>query len=332
MILAAITTCKRKPEMLERALKSVVNQTYKDWNLLVVDDSPADYEFREDVRKMVERYSENDKRIRYYPHDKNYGAQRARNNALKIAEKEGFEFIAYLDDDDEWLPEKLEKQLSKFNECNKNTALVYCGQYFVILDSTGKISLQISKVKEGHVHSDLLIGNFIGSCSIPMVRTKVLQEVGGFDENFEARQDLETWLRVTEQYDVACINEPLIRYHKYHGDHIGSSLSRDIRSLKRLMLKHEASFKNEKNKYALWRRLLLLSKKLIQNREYKDAFKTWIQAVSLYPLRIISNLTTVLYAFLPFGFAARCKYGFRTRFPSLYKILKLIKEKLSGRM
>ena len=85
MILAAITTCKRKPEMVERAVKSVIAQTYTDWNLVVVDDSPADYEFREDVRRMVEGYAAQDERIRYIPHDKNYGAQRARNTALSVA-------------------------------------------------------------------------------------------------------------------------------------------------------------------------------------------------------------------------------------------------------
>ena len=86
MILAAITTCRRAPAMVERAVKSVIAQTYTDWDLVVVDDSPNDYEFRKDVRKMVEGYAAQDNRIRYVPHDKNYGAQRARNTALKIAE------------------------------------------------------------------------------------------------------------------------------------------------------------------------------------------------------------------------------------------------------
>ena len=86
MILAAITTCKRNPEMLERAIKSVIAQTYTDWNLVVVDDSPADYELRGDVRKMVEAYAEHDSRISYIPHDTNRGVSAARNTALKFAE------------------------------------------------------------------------------------------------------------------------------------------------------------------------------------------------------------------------------------------------------
>ncbi len=70
MILAAITTCRRAPAMVERAVKSVIAQTYTDWNLVVVDDSPAEYEFRDNVRRMVEGYAAQDKRIRYIPHDR----------------------------------------------------------------------------------------------------------------------------------------------------------------------------------------------------------------------------------------------------------------------
>ncbi|MBQ4431668.1 MAG: glycosyltransferase family 2 protein [Synergistaceae bacterium] len=89
MILAAITTHKRKPEMVERALKSVIAQTYTDWNCVVVDDSPADWPLRDDVRKMVETYAEKDSRICYVAHDRNYGVSHARNTALSIAYNAG---------------------------------------------------------------------------------------------------------------------------------------------------------------------------------------------------------------------------------------------------
>ena len=85
MILAAITTHKRRPEMVGRALRSVIAQTFTDWNCVVVDDSPADWPLRDDVRKMVEGYARQDSRIRYVAHGRNYGAQRARNTALSIA-------------------------------------------------------------------------------------------------------------------------------------------------------------------------------------------------------------------------------------------------------
>ena len=138
MILAAITTCKRPPEMLNRAIKSVLCQTLRDWHLLIVDDSPQDYELRDEVKRMADDLCEKDERITYIQHDKNYGSSRARNTALNFALKNNYEFIAYLDDDDEWLPDKLEKQFKKFQECGENTALVYCDSE-CIDDDTGNI-------------------------------------------------------------------------------------------------------------------------------------------------------------------------------------------------
>ena len=85
MILAVITTYKRPPEMLERAIKSVVNQTYKDWHLLIVDDSPQDYILRNDVKCLAEKWCAVDERITYIQHDKNYGVSHARNTALNFA-------------------------------------------------------------------------------------------------------------------------------------------------------------------------------------------------------------------------------------------------------
>ena len=127
--------------MLERAIKSVVNQTYKDWLLVIVDDSPADYELRDEVKRMAEEWCSRDSRITYIQHDKNYGAQRARNTALKIAVDNSYEFIAYLDDDDEWLPMKLEKQIARFNERGEDTALVYCWSW---LTGNGEVKEFIS--------------------------------------------------------------------------------------------------------------------------------------------------------------------------------------------
>ena len=86
MVLAAITMCRRAPVMVERALRSVIAQTYTDWECVVVDDTPANYELRGEVRKMVDEYAARDSRIRYVPHDTNRGANTALNIAISIDE------------------------------------------------------------------------------------------------------------------------------------------------------------------------------------------------------------------------------------------------------
>ncbi len=104
-----ITTYKR-PGKLGRAIKSVLDQTLKDWELIVVDDNNADTPFRQETESFMEPYLA-DSRIRYIKHEKNAGAPAARNTGIKAAVGT---YIALLDDDDEFESTKLEKQLALF--------------------------------------------------------------------------------------------------------------------------------------------------------------------------------------------------------------------------
>ena len=97
LVTVVITTYKRPPEIVNRAIQSVLMQTYPHIELIVVDDSPADYELREETARLVTGIGGN---TRYIQHEKNLGACAARNTGLKHANGV---YIAFLDDDDEWL-------------------------------------------------------------------------------------------------------------------------------------------------------------------------------------------------------------------------------------
>lgn len=118
LVSAIITTYKRPPETVERAIKSVEAQTYKNIEIIVVDDSPDSFSGRDDVKTTVSAHEG----VKYIPHEKNMGAQVARNTGLNAA---AGEYIAYLDDDDEWDNTKTEKQLAAFT--NERIGLVYSG-------------------------------------------------------------------------------------------------------------------------------------------------------------------------------------------------------------
>ena len=109
LVTCAITTHKRKPEIVERAIKSILNQTHKNIEVFVIDDSPSDWEYRNDVKSMVEGYSSQN--VTYIPHEKCMGACVARNTALENAKGE---YIGFLDDDDEWNPTKIDKMIKAF--------------------------------------------------------------------------------------------------------------------------------------------------------------------------------------------------------------------------
>ncbi|MBQ6774738.1 MAG: glycosyltransferase [Synergistaceae bacterium] len=294
MILAAITTHKREPQMLERAVKSVVNQTYKDWHLLIVDDSPADYEYRDEVKNMAEGWCARDSRITYMQHDKNYGSQRARNNALKYALENNYEFIAYLDDDDEWLPEKLEKQIKRFNERDENTALVYCWSWLTINGEVREyISDGIEKpLYEGNVYDKLLVYCWLGTCSNPLIRVKSFITAGGWDETVPARQDWEAWLRIAKLYEVGCVGEFLLTYHLHEGEHIAGNPVTQSRGIEKIIEKNKDYLIT--HKYEYWQILTRLRNLYARSGQHRKSFAATFKIFSLQPLRLRKNFRVML--------------------------------------
>ncbi len=327
-VLAAITTCKRKPEMVERAIKSVVAQTYTDWDLVVVDDSPSDYEFRDDVRKMVEGWSKRDSRIRYVPHDKNYGASHARNTALRIANSTvalgGYEFIAYLDDDDEWLPEKLEKQIERFSECDENTALVV-GGLKIVYDNIMKI-IEHVPLRRSEIKSFFQLAYQCGTTTAPLIRTECINAVGGFDENLPAREDWEMWMRIVDKYKVEFIYEPLFIYHDHDGIHVSSSIRNHIKAREIINSKYREYLEANKSEY--WAQMMDIMILYYSAGEFKKAFRAWRKAISLQPTRIVANITR------PVILVAKCeiKNFLLKNSPTLLYYLKEIKKYIKERI
>ena len=104
-----------------RVIKSVLNQTYEDFELIIVDDSSTD-----NTEDIIGQFQEKDKRIKYIKHDKNKGGSAARNTGIKSSKGE---YIAFLDSDNVWLCEKLGKQIRLFSSMPIKIGVFYCGQY-----------------------------------------------------------------------------------------------------------------------------------------------------------------------------------------------------------
>jgi GT2 family glycosyltransferase len=117
--------------------------------------------------------------------------------------------VAFLDSDDEWLPEKLEKELEVFRNSDREVGLVYTGK--MILDESSKLLQVRMPTLSGCVHEAMLGVNFIGSCSRVTVKKQVLDKVAGFDETFPNCQDYDLWLRVARVSRVACVPYCLVK-------------------------------------------------------------------------------------------------------------------------
>ncbi len=280
IVTAIITTHKRNPEIVERALKSVIAQTYHVEDVIIVDDSPSDFEHRMDVKKMVKGYA--DRNVKYIEHTQCQGACAARNTG--IAASRG-EFVAFLDDDDEWKPEKIEKQLEKFKD--DKIALVYCGAE-VFNDADGSVNYDKTDYLRGKVYENLILNNFIGSTSYPLIRKKALIDVGGFDVLMQSAQDYELWLRISQKYEVDYVPEALALYHVHPGVRISTNPAKRINGLERLNSKNIDFIKN--NRITRYYRYIKITPFYSANKQMAKALRVWLYCVCLRPLNIRENI------------------------------------------
>lgn len=191
---------------LFRAIESVLLQTYKNWELLIVDDGSTDQTYFH-LKSLLK---ENQK-IRYI-RTPNRGVSAARNLGIKLSKGD---LIAFLDSDDEWYPEKLDLQIS-FLEKNLDISLVHSDETWV---RNGKRVNQknIHKKEGGEIFCKCLNLCAISPSTV-LIRKELFKKIGLFREDFPVCEDYELWLRVTAKLPVGFIDIPLIV--KY-GGHIG---------------------------------------------------------------------------------------------------------------
>lgn len=229
LVSAVITSYKRPPEIVERAVKSIINQTYSNLEIIVVDDSPADYELRDAVRDTVLKYQD---RVKYIRHEKNMGACVARNTGI---DNSAGEYIAFLDDDDFWRENKIELQLKKALETN--AGLIYC-KCLITVEETGKQILFKQEYRTGFVYDDLLKWNFIGSTSFPLVKRECFEKCGKFDPMQPAAQDYDVWIRIAEKYEVDYVDEILVDYSVHAGERISADPFNMIKAGELILIKY----------------------------------------------------------------------------------------------
>lgn len=202
---SAVVPTYERVDKLERSLGSIINQTYNDLELLVVDDNTSE-EYRDKVEKIVKETSKKaDFHIERIINEGNQGVSSARNLGIENATAE---YIAFLDDDDEWKPKKIEKQVQKIQEEGINAVYtaseMYDGEVKDIVRKTPGLDLEA-----------LLERDRIGSPSKVMIEKEWLERVGGFDEEIPSGEDWDLWIRLLE---VGCnfgyVDTPLARYHR----------------------------------------------------------------------------------------------------------------------
>jgi glycosyltransferase involved in cell wall biosynthesis len=188
-------------ELLSDAIESVLIQTYKNYEIIIVDDGSTD-----NTRKIAEKYLA--KGVRYH-HQKNQGVAAARNAGIRLSKGE---FVAFLDADDLWLPDKLELQMNAMHEFN--VGIIACGYRLVDYVSGSCLSEIVRKNYRGReeLYKTLCISQIIPACSSGMViKIDYFRTAGYFNETLKIAEDWEIWLRLAEKYDIKFVERPLVQ-------------------------------------------------------------------------------------------------------------------------
>ncbi|WP_300278913.1 glycosyltransferase family 2 protein [Peptacetobacter sp.] len=199
-LVSIITPMYNSERYIVSTIESVLNQTYKDWEMIIVDDCSTD-----SSSEIAKSYSEKDERIKYIRTEKNAGVSNARNVALKMATGS---FLAFLDSDDTWEKEKLEKQIDFMK---KNEYVITFTAYELMDENSNKIHKEIM-VPESVDYKTLLKGNVLGCLTVIIDRKKLGFEIKMSGERHE---DYVLWLSILKKGIKAYgLNEILAAYRK----------------------------------------------------------------------------------------------------------------------
>ena len=262
-----VTTFNRK-KYVKKAIFSVLNQSFKNFELIILDNNSID---GTDI--LIESFSDN--RIRYFKH-KNLSISKQRNMGISISKAN---YVSFLDDDDVWLPHKLESQINVFKRSKENICLVYSG--FVFYDDYGNEWGEHIPKNEGKVFLDLLWENspFSGSASNPMLDRKIVKTFL-YDEKILCGEDWELYVRLSEKYPVATDKNICVKIRQHSGPRLGQNVLGALKLERKIYFKYKTLMENNlKTRY-----LQKIGGKYIRLKKIKKGRKVLRVASNIAPL------------------------------------------------
>lgn len=277
-------------DLLPRTIKSVLDQTFQDFELLVVDDGSTD-----NTDEVVEGFSRIDSRVAYVWQKNSGGPAGPRNAGI---EKSKGKYVAFLDHDDEWMTNKLAKQVRLFEESPVETGFVACDYYVMAgLKGETKSEYRLPAFAGGTAFGSILRRDFIKTASVVVVRKNVLDDVGGFDEQLKCGEDTDLWLRISEKYGFATVGEFLATYYAYSGNTTLRTRAIDLaESTESTLKKYQRSCEKYPEAYSF--RLGQIAANYCAAGELEKGRKYYIQSIRVNKLNGKSWVSLiVLYAF-----------------------------------
>jgi glycosyltransferase involved in cell wall biosynthesis len=220
-LVSVVTPAYNVEKSIARTLESVLSQTYRNIEVLVINDGSTD-----GTVAVAESFARKDSRVKVL-HQANLGLPAARNCGIRSARGE---FIAPIDADDIWNEEKVQAQVECFQRSDDSVGLVY--SWSMIIDENGTPLTGIAHQYKGNVLAELIYSNFVGNGSSPMIRRSCFDELGYYDVRLRAAEDWDMYLRIAERYEFQVVP-------KYH---VGYT---------RVLSSMSANYKNQENFMAM---------------------------------------------------------------------------------
>jgi glycosyltransferase involved in cell wall biosynthesis len=281
-----------RAQIIGRTIQSVLNQTYPDFEVIIVDDGSTD-----NTEEVVKGFG--DDRLRYIRMKENSGtAGVPRNKGIEAARGE---YIALLDSDDEWLPEKLEKQVSKFKSLSPDVGVVYCG-YACVNGKTGETLIEYLPNARGDVFRSAVEGRLRLAGHTPLIRKECFEKAGVFDVELLGSEDWDMWIRLAQHCYFDFVPEILARYYVY-GAQKSANLERQIQGYERITRKYQ----NHLSKRLLSKRLQHIGTLCCYQGDFKKARRYFGEAIRANPLDTYAYIRFILCQLAPKLYQARLK-------------------------
>jgi len=247
--ISIITPAYNAEKFIRRTIDSVLAQSYANFEMLILDDGSNDK-----TRKEIECIKNQDRRIKYF-YQANKGLAVSRNRLCNMANGE---YIAFLDHDDEWLPDKLQVQMDVFKR-NQECVLVYGNVMNVYSDNRTKNhnSFDHRLPRKGNVfYSYLIEGNFMPQPSI-IIKSEILKQYLPFSAKFKIAVDWELLLRISRNHSFDYVNQVVARYNVHNQRESAKNVLLEIEEVLSIM---DFWYKNDPNLRSLYQRSYLRAK------------------------------------------------------------------------
>ncbi|MDM8553358.1 glycosyltransferase family A protein [Desulfococcaceae bacterium HSG7] len=271
-----------RSDFVLHALESIRHQSFRPIEIVVVDDGSTD-DTLQIVREWAKQYVDPQRFVIRWVSQTNQGANAARNRGIK--ESHG-EYIAFLDSDDQWLPEKLVKQIAILKK-DIEIGGVYCGMRNIDLSTGAKDNVSPRTYPAGNLLRQLLIHDVTEATSSWVVRKACFDHAGAFDTTLPARQDWDMWIRLSEKYRIGCVPEVMVELGNHAGERVRSDPQREITAHQVIFHK----YRHLRAQFPLW--VSLASRSAMYRRRgrvhfhrglsKKSAFRMYLLSIMVWP-------------------------------------------------